>query len=73
MVQVSAEWLIILLFSSQFYFFSYLYTVLVTHWVGTYSGFATGRGGASRATCPPPQPPIGHPVRSMQIQGDFRV
>ena len=30
-------------------------------------------GGASGATCPPPQPPIGHPVRSMQIRGDFRV
>ena len=22
---------------------------------------------------PPPQPPIGHPVRSMQIRGDFHV
>ena len=30
-------------------------------------------GGASGATCPSPQPPIGHPVRSMQIRGDFRV
>ena len=30
-------------------------------------------GGASGATYPPPQPPIGHPVRSMQIRGDFRV
>ena len=28
---------------------------------------------ASGATCPPPQPSIGHPVRSMQIQGDFHV
>ena len=29
--------------------------------------------GASWATCPPPQPPIGHSVKSMQIRGDFRV
>ena len=30
--------------------------------------------GASGATSPPPPPPqIGHPVRSMQIRGDFRI
>ena len=35
---------------------------------------ASPRGGGSGAICPPPpQPPIGHPVRSMQIRGDFRV
>ena len=31
------------------------------------------RHGANGATCPLPQPPIGHPVRSMQIRGDFHV
>ena len=30
-------------------------------------------GGGKRGNLPPPQPPIGHPVRSMQIRGDFRV
>ena len=30
-------------------------------------------GGANGATCPPPQPPIGHAVRSMQIREDFHV
>ena len=33
-------------------------------------GVATG---GKRATCPPPTPQIGHPVRSMQIRGDFRI
>ena len=33
------------------------------------SGVATGGQAGQLA----PQPPIGHPVRSMQIRGDFRV
>ena len=32
-----------------------------------------GGGGKRGNFLPPPQPPIGHPVRSMQIRGDFRV
>ena len=32
-----------------------------------------GGGGANGATCPPPQPAIGHAVRSMQIREDFHV
>ena len=35
------------------------------------SGVATG--GKRGNLLPPPQPPIGHPVRSMQIRGDFHV
>ena len=35
------------------------------------SGVATG---GKRSNLPPPPPPqIGHPVRSMQIRGDFRI
>ena len=30
-------------------------------------------GGKRGNLPPPPQPPIGHPVRSMQIRGDFHV
>ena len=30
-------------------------------------------GGGEAGQLAPPQPPIGHPVRSMQIRGDFRV
>ena len=29
--------------------------------------------GAKGAACPPPQPPIGDPLRSIQIRGDFGV
>ena len=32
-----------------------------------------GGGGQAGQLAPPPRPPIGHPVRSMQIRGDFRV
>ena len=32
-----------------------------------------GAGGGSGELAPNPQPMIGHPVRSMQIRGDFRV
>ena len=32
-----------------------------------------GAGGKRGNLPPPPQPPIGHPVRSMQIRGDSRV
>ena len=35
---------------------------------------ASSRGGGQAGQLvPPPQPPIGHPVRSMQIRGDYRV
>ena len=34
------------------------------------SGVATG---GKRGNLTPPQPQIGHPVRSMQIRGDFRI
>ena len=30
-------------------------------------------GGGKRGNLPPPQPPIGDPLRSMQIRGDFEV
>ena len=40
--------------------------------MGTGSGVATG-GGQTGQLAPPPQPPIGHPMRSMQIRGDFHV
>ena len=38
-----------------------------------HSGVATGGGGKRGNLPPPPQPPIGHPVRSMQIREDFHV
>ena len=34
---------------------------------------ASPREGKRGNLPPPPQPPIGQPVRSMQIRGDFRV
>ena len=37
------------------------------------SGVATGGGETGQLAPPPLQPPIGHPVRSMQIRGDFHV
>ena len=45
--------------------------IIFTHTSMSSSGVATGGGGASGATSP--QPPIRHPVRSMQIRGDFHV
>ena len=34
---------------------------------------ASPRGGGGKRDNLPRQPPIGHPVRSMQIRGDFHV
>ena len=36
-------------------------------------GSSVATGGGKRGNLPPPQPPIRHPVRSMQIRGDFHV
>ena len=63
------------LFCPKFYRVHCLPTPFPRHYfsVHVYFTVASPRGGEAGQLAPPPQPPIGHPVRSMQIRGDFRV